>query len=596
MISTLFFLLSFLGLCSAQECNQAQWEHGMIGGADSPWCFQASEFPEYPAKNGKNGPCTSDVCKVYDEVESKEKCHDIVKGSALCDDKWGFQYSENGGRCWAKGDDGTHSSAGDNWWVGPIDRENSCQSVWYPNYSATWTDGHCLNSASTGVDSTFLTTVPNYGTQEECCAASYSGQTSGACLQEDSDSTVPINECVMNTHDCGDNAYCIDTPDSYECHCQLGYTGDGRSCEVEQEADTVQCPGFDFYCDCADDCMAGGNTHLCSCPEAQTCCDIVLDHGGLDFPSDGGCESGWTSYGSHCYQRQPEALLYDDAQAYCETQGSYLAVPNTQDENTFLASTMNPSSVGYTWIGFDFTNNEKWEDGSDSSQSDSWRILYNVDDAADRDNGEPATFIRPSGDWSFDAKSHSFSYICEKPMSSYDAIPKQVVKRLLKIVPTMVRRTKGNIRRVVKRMKKDIIPLTTISNIISDIDQNVDIDGVHIGQIMEDIHKLNAYYHENGQPRYGGDDFLEPGQVRVLLRVAGTKHQVGFKADLNRQMNKIIDIRDDEGLNYGLTYNEDWLESLTAGSNVPAYDWLPLAYEQYLELSEKYRNDGTMKN
>jgi len=462
MISTLFFLLSFLGLCSAQECNQAQWEHGMIGGADSPWCFQASEFPEYPAKNGKNGPCTSDVCKVYDEVESKEKCHDIVKGSALCDDKWGFQYSENGGRCWAKGDDGTHSSAGDNWWVGPIDRENSCQSVWYPNYSATWTDGHCLNSASTGVDSTFLTTVPNYGTQEECCAASYSGQTSGACLQEDSDSTVPINECVMNTHDCGDNAYCIDTPDSYECHCQLGYTGDGRSCEVEQEADTVQCPGFDFYCDCADDCMAGGNTHLCSCPEAQTCCDIVLDHGGLDFPSD--------------------------------------------------------------------------------------------------------------------------------------AIPKQVVKRLLKIVPTMVRRTKGNIRRVVKRMKKDIIPLTTISNIISDIDQNVDIDGVHIGQIMEDIHKLNAYYHENGQPRYGGDDFLEPGQVRVLLRVAGTKHQVGFKADLNRQMNKIIDIRDDEGLNYGLTYNEDWLESLTAGSNVPAYDWLPLAYEQYLELSEKYRNDGTMKN
>eukprot|EP00493_Phyllostaurus_siculus_P024077 UN24414 len=53
----------------------------MIGGADSPWCFQASEFPEYPAKNGKNGPCTSDVCKVYDEVESKEKCHDVTNSS-----------------------------------------------------------------------------------------------------------------------------------------------------------------------------------------------------------------------------------------------------------------------------------------------------------------------------------------------------------------------------------------------------------------------------------------------------------------------------------------------------------------------------------
>ena len=93
-------------------------------------------------------------------------------------------------------------------------------------------------------------------------------------------------------------------------------------------------------------------------------------------------------------------------------------MPNTQDENTFLAS-MNPSAVWHTWIGFDFTNNEKWEDGTASSQSDSWRVLYNVDDAADRDNGEPATFIRPSGDWSFDAKGSSFSYICEKPMSAY---------------------------------------------------------------------------------------------------------------------------------------------------------------------------------
>ena len=64
-------------------------------------------------------------------------------------------------------------------------------------------------------------------------------------------------------------------------------------------------------------------------------------------------------------------------------------MPNTQDENTFLASTMNPSSVGYTWIGFNFTNDQKWEDGTASSQSDSWPILYNVDDAADHDNGEP---------------------------------------------------------------------------------------------------------------------------------------------------------------------------------------------------------------
>ena len=79
------------------------------------------------------------------------------------------------------------------------------------------------------------------------------------------------------------------------------------------------------------------------------------------------------------------------------------------------------------------------------------------------------------------------------------------------------------------------------------------------------------------------------------MRVAGSKHQVGYKADLNRQMNKIIDIRDREGLDYGLIYSEDELEQLTREPNVPAYQWLPFANQQYHELSEKYDNQGNMK-
>ena len=79
---------------------------------------------------------------------------------------------------------------------------------------------------------------------------------------------------------------------------------------------------------------------------------------------------------------------------------------------------MNPHSTSYTWLGFDFSNNDgpQWEDGTDSSQSDSWRVLYNVDDAADRGNGEPVTFIRPNGAWSFDSKEQSYQYICERSM------------------------------------------------------------------------------------------------------------------------------------------------------------------------------------
>jgi len=39
-----------------------------------------------------------------------------------------------------------------------------------------------------------------------------------------------------------------------------------------------------------------------------------------------------------------------------------------------------------------------------------------VDDAADRGNGEPVTFIRPNGAWSFDSKEQSYQYICERSM------------------------------------------------------------------------------------------------------------------------------------------------------------------------------------
>ena len=60
-------------------------------------------------------------------------------------------------------------------------------------------------------------------------------------------------------------------------------------------------------------------------------------------------------------------------------------------------------------------------------------------------------------------------------------------------------------------------------------------------------------------------------------------------------MNKIIDIRDREGLDYGLIYSEDELEELTRGPNVPAYQWLPFANQQYHELSEKYDNQGNLK-
>lgn len=40
-----------------------------------------------------------------------------------------------------------------------------------------------------------------------------------------------IDECSEESHDCAENAECDNTDGSYDCHCTIGYTGDGISCE-----------------------------------------------------------------------------------------------------------------------------------------------------------------------------------------------------------------------------------------------------------------------------------------------------------------------------------------------------------------------------
>ena len=36
-----------------------------------------------------------------------------------------------------------------------------------------------------------------------------------------------IDECQRNTHNCNVSATCANTPGSFNCTCNLGYTGDG---------------------------------------------------------------------------------------------------------------------------------------------------------------------------------------------------------------------------------------------------------------------------------------------------------------------------------------------------------------------------------
>ena len=39
-----------------------------------------------------------------------------------------------------------------------------------------------------------------------------------------------INECMANTDDCDTNAVCTNTPGSFTCDCNQGYSGDGLNC------------------------------------------------------------------------------------------------------------------------------------------------------------------------------------------------------------------------------------------------------------------------------------------------------------------------------------------------------------------------------
>lgn len=47
---------------------------------------------------------------------------------------------------------------------------------------------------------------------------------------EGQDCSIPINECVRGTDNCGPHASCIDTQTGFSCQCYWGYQGDGVTC------------------------------------------------------------------------------------------------------------------------------------------------------------------------------------------------------------------------------------------------------------------------------------------------------------------------------------------------------------------------------
>ncbi|XP_022094265.1 uncharacterized protein LOC110981206 [Acanthaster planci] len=61
-----------------------------------------------------------------------------------------------------------------------------------------------------------------------------------------------VNECDPEKplHDCNENAFCTDTPEGFNCTCNEGYEGNGKSCN-DIEPPRIDCPAnFTEYTDC----------------------------------------------------------------------------------------------------------------------------------------------------------------------------------------------------------------------------------------------------------------------------------------------------------------------------------------------------------
>uniref|UniRef100_A0A8C9SJ64 Multiple EGF like domains 8 n=1 Tax=Scleropages formosus TaxID=113540 RepID=A0A8C9SJ64_SCLFO len=117
-----------------------------------------------------------------------------------------------------------------------------------------------------------------------------------------------VEECRLGLHSCHLFATCINTPQSFECHCERGYTGDGvlhcnQTCY--NECREGQCSGSPrFECECALGWTSDPSTMVLSGVECDVDCGCNFHSTCVTAP--GICDEcqDWTT-GPHCEQCRP---------------------------------------------------------------------------------------------------------------------------------------------------------------------------------------------------------------------------------------------------------------------------------------------------
>ncbi|KAM7425483.1 hypothetical protein ABFA07_023096 [Porites harrisoni] len=158
-----------------------------------------------------------------------------------------------------------------------------------------------------------------------------------------------IDECRFNSHNCSNNAICINTKGSFNCSCKPGYSGNGHNCSDIDECNaannschenawcnntqgsfTCSCkPGYEgdgYNCTDADECL--NNSHNCS--ENATCTNI---EGSFNCS----CKPGYIGNGHNCSEFSINSTILHGNQYYLRHLHRFLAsAPEVGEDSSWL--------------------------------------------------------------------------------------------------------------------------------------------------------------------------------------------------------------------------------------------------------------------
>ncbi|XP_063293259.1 multiple epidermal growth factor-like domains protein 8 [Pelobates fuscus] len=184
-------------------------------------------------------------------------------------------------------------------------RFNTCREC-LQNFECGW----CGNTDNPTLGRCFSGDYSGLREYSECSVAlSFAGFASSTEPAQWSYASCPdVDECRLEMATCHQHATCKNTPDSYECHCDRGYMGDG----------VAHC-NQTCYNECSHGTCSGPPSFSCLCDLGWTSDSTSVNESGVECSVDCGCHfhstcthgpgicdacQDWTE-GAHCQECQP---------------------------------------------------------------------------------------------------------------------------------------------------------------------------------------------------------------------------------------------------------------------------------------------------